>query len=136
MPRLLSAFGVAALLAAGSAALTPAVAQPPHIIVRGATPILPPPAYVYGNGYSTYDWYDYTGVNGDPFAPYYDPAGHVPDTRYYGPKAVDLVLARTLDRNNESMLRHMLVCQAAFPTYNPASNTYYGRNGIAVPCYR
>ncbi|MEO8882061.1 MAG: hypothetical protein ABI377_01370 [Devosia sp.] len=136
MLRLLSALGVAAALAAGSAALTPAVARPPHVIVRGATPILPPPAYVYGNGYSAYDWYDYTGLNGDPFAPYYDPSGHVPDTRYYGPKAVDLVLGRTLSRNNESMLRHMLVCQAAFPTYSAASNTYYGRNGISVPCYR
>lgn len=135
MQRLMSAIAVAALLAGGSAALTPAAAQPPHIIVRGATPILPPPAYVFGNG-SAYDWYDYTGINDDPFSPYYDPAGRIPDTRYYGPKAVDLTLARTLDRNNESMLRHMLVCQASYSTYNPVSNTYYGRDGIPVPCYR
>ncbi len=113
--------------------VVPAVAAPMHVIVRGARPLLPPPAFDYAYGG---DWNDYSGAYGDPSSRYYDPAGATPDWRYHGPLAVDLVLARTLDHTGESMLGHMLTCQAHFATYNPATNAYYGPHGIPVPCYR
>jgi hypothetical protein len=134
MRKLSPAICAVALVAAACVAATPAAAQPPRVIVRGATPILPPAPYVF-NGNPSYGWYDPSGIYEDPFSRYYDPAGKIPDDRYYGPKAVDLILARTLDRNNESIMGHMLRCQAHYPTYNPATDRYYGAHGIPVPCY-
>lgn len=112
----------------------PATAQPPRIFVHGATRILPPPPFTsYRLGA---DWGDPLDFYGSPVGRYYDPVGKIPDMRYYGPPAVDLVLARTLDRNNESMMSHTLTCQAHYPTYNMVTNTYYGRNGLPQVCYR
>jgi len=63
-------------------------------------------------------------------------AKQVSDWRYYGPPAVDLILARTLDHNGESILGHMLRCQASFPSYNAATNSYSDRHGLPQVCYR
>src|SRR4051812_35020106 len=81
------------VLAAGILALsvviaaTPGLAAPPHVVVRGATRILPPPAYI--NNYGA-DWGDPLNFYGSPVSRYYDPIGKVPDMRYYGPPPVDL----------------------------------------------
>ena len=127
-------FLLVALLIAGLAA--PALAQTPRAVVRGARPlyVAPPPPVDYGFDYSYYDSPQY--IYGDPLDRYYDPAGKVPDDRYYGPPAVDMVLATTLTRNHESILSHILHCQAAYPTYNAATNFYSGRDGIPRVCYR
>lgn len=127
-----------AILAAGTLSLGLAlsaapVLAAPHIIVRGATRILPPPAYTYN--YYGADWGDPLDFYGNPLDRYYDPIGKIPDTRYYGPQPVDLVLARTLDRNGESIMSHALKCQAHYPTYNTATNTYYGAHGLPQVCY-
>lgn len=135
MKLLSSALCALALFAGGSFLASPALAQPARIIVRGATPILPPPAFVYDNNGGYYANPDRV-FGEDPNSPFYDHAGKYPDYRYYGPPAVDLVLARTLDRNDESMLTHMMRCQAAFGSFNPATNAYTGRNGIPQVCYR
>ncbi len=129
MRKLSSALCGAALLTAALAA--PAFAAPAHVVVHGAYPLYVPPSY--------YDSYGADlagdGFYGDPLSRYYDPAGAIPDTQYYGPPAVDLVLARTLDRTGDSVLGHILKCQARYATYSAASNTYFGRNGIPVACY-
>jgi len=131
MKKLSIALCAAAVLAGGFAA-GPALAQPAHVIVRGATPYYVPggPEYTPDDGY----WSNYGGFYGDPMSRYYDPAGVVWDWRYHGPKAIDVSLGRTLDRTGESMLGHMLTCQARHATYNPASNTYYGAHGAALNC--
>lgn len=131
MRILSSALCVAALLAGPALTVAPAQAAP-RIIVRGATPLLPDNSYNYGGDYSAGPAYFYA----NPLDPYYDPAGKTPDWRYYGPPAVDLVLARTLDHNGESMLDHMLRCQASFPSYNAATNSYSDRQGLPQICYR
>jgi len=125
-------FLLIALLTAGLA--MPALAQAPHVIVRGAHPyyVEPLPFSDYGGGYYGSPAYLY----GDPLDRYYDPAGKIPDERYYGPPAVDLVLARTLTLNNESILSHMLRCQAAYPTYNTATGFYRDRHGIPHTCFK
>lgn len=122
----------AAAMAAVFAIAGPAIAGPAHAVVRGAIPLYVPPDALYDNngGYNDY----YGGFYGDPHDRYYDPAGAMPDWRYHGPAAVDLVLARTLDRTGESMLGHIMVCQARHATYSAASNTFFGRNGIPVTC--
>ena len=132
--RILSTALCAVALLGGVAAAAPAIAAPAQVIVRGATPILPPSGYGFspGGDYANDPAYIY----GDPLDRYYDPAGKIPDSRYYGPPAVDLALARTLDNNHESILGHMLHCQASYPTYNPATNFYRGRHGIPQTCYR
>jgi hypothetical protein len=132
MSKLSSSLCALALLAVASLAASPAAAQS-RVIVRGAHPILPPAySYSYGGAFADSPGY----IWGSPQDRYYDPAGKFPDHRYYGPPAVDLVLARTLDRNRESMLGHMLACQRAFPSYNPATNFYRGRHGQPQVCYR
>ncbi|MDR3472515.1 MAG: hypothetical protein P4M09_12620 [Devosia sp.] len=122
----------AAALAAAFAIAGPAVAGPAHAVVHGAIPLYVPPDAFYDNstGYGDY----YGGFYGNPQDRYYDPAGAMPDWRYHGPAAVDLVLARTLDRTGESILGHILICQARHVSYSAASNTYFGRNGIPVAC--
>jgi hypothetical protein len=126
-------FLLATLFVAAFAA--PALAQP-RVIVRGAHPYYTAPVPFSGfsgsnfAGSSEFIWGDH------PLNRYYDPAGRFPDHRYFGPPAVDMILARTLSRNNESMLSHMLRCQAAHATYNPATNFYFGPNGIPRVCYR
>jgi hypothetical protein len=104
------------------------------VIVRGAHPILPPSYYGYAPGYSQSDPYWMYGES--DLDPNFQPAGKVPDWRYYGPPAVDLVLARTLDANGESILSHMLHCEASYPTYNAATNFFTGRDGQPRVCYR
>jgi len=131
MNKLFSALSVAAVLAVAGAA-GPAMADPARVIVRGANPIYVPDNPVY-NGDDGY-WSNYGGFYGDPLSQYYDPAGVVPDWRYHGPAAVDMQLGMTLTRNHESMLGHMLACQARHATYSAASNTFYGRHGIPVAC--
>ena len=116
-----------------AATCLPVFAAPIHVIVRGARPLLPPPAFSYG---TSGVWSDYSGAYGDPQSRFYDPAGTIPDWRYHGPLAVDLVLARTLDHNNESILGHILACQAAYPSYSAATNSYAGSHGIPATCYR
>jgi hypothetical protein len=123
------AFCAAALLATLAG---PAAAAPAHAVIHGGIPIYVPPDAFYDNSGGYGD--DFGGFYGNPQDRYYDPAGAMPDWRYHGPAAVDLVLARTLDRNGESMLGHMLHCQARHATYSAASNTYYGRHGIPVSC--
>lgn len=131
MNKLFSALSVAAILAVAGAA-GPASAQPARVIVHGANPIYVPSSPVYNgdNGY----WTNYGGFYGDPLSMYYDPAGVVQDWRYHGPKAVDVRLGMTLSRNGESMLGHMLTCQARHATYSAATDMYYGRGGIPVAC--
>lgn len=118
-----------------AALAVPAAAQAPRVIVRGAHPL-----YVEPTPFSDYSGGGYYGspqyLYGDPLDRYYDPAGKIPDYRYFGPPAVDLILARSLTRNNESLLQHMLRCQRTYPTYNPATNFFVGPNGIPQPCYR
>ena len=137
MKILASAVCALALLAGAGFIAAPAMARPLHVTVRGATPILPPDAYGYGAGYgygaSSPEDYDFYG---NPTSRGYDPAGKFPDYRYFGPPAVDLVLARTLDANNESILGHMMRCQATYPSYNTATNFYTGRHGQPMICYR
>lgn len=129
------------LLTVGGLATAPAIARPLHVIVRGANPIYPPDYYGngddYGYGYGA-DWGagPLYGFYGYPFERGYWPAGKVPDERYYRPPAVDLVLARTLDRNGESILGHIMHCQASFSTYNAATNFYTARDGQPKICYR
>jgi hypothetical protein len=130
-----SALCAIALIAGGVALSAPAEAAP-RVVVRGAYPLVAP-SYRYGYGYGPGDYTSNPGyIWGNPADRYYDPAGRVPDTRYYGPPAVDMVLARTLTRNNESMLGHMLRCQATYSTYNPATNFYRGSHGVPQVCYR
>jgi len=125
-------FLLVSLLIAALAA--PAFAQT-RVIVRGAHPLNAPPGFSDYGGGGFYGSPEY--LYGDnPLDRYYDPAGKIPDSNYYGPPAVDLVLGETLSRNNESMLSHMLRCQAAYRTYNPATNFYFGRHGIPQVCYR
>jgi len=122
-------------LAAGVVApITAANARPLHVIVRGATPILPPDYYGYAPDYTGGNPYWMYGES--EFDPNFTPAGKIPDWRYYGPPAVDMVLARTLDVNHESILSHMLHCQAAYRSYNAATNFYTGRDGLPTICYR
>jgi hypothetical protein len=112
----------------------PAMARPLHVIVRGANPILPPEDYGYAPDYYPSNPYWVYGEN--EFDPNFRPAGKIPDWRYYGPPAVDMVLARTLDINHESILSHMLHCEAAYRSYNAATNFYIGRHGLPTICYR
>lgn len=135
MKKLTTALAIV-VVAAATVAAAPALAQSaPHVIVRGATPIAPP---VFGEdpdynaGYYSSPFYLY---GDDPLDRYYDPAGKVGDYTYHGPKPVDLQLAATLSANNESILQHMLRCQALHPTYNSATNDYFGPNGLPVACY-
>jgi hypothetical protein len=121
----------AALLIAATATAGPALAAPLHVIVRGATPLAEPtPGFVFDNDSGT----EY-GFHGDPLNRYYDPTGIIPDTRYYGPPAVDMVLARTLDVRNESILTHMLKCQAHYPSYSVIGNFYIRAGGLPAVCY-
>jgi len=122
---------VAALVVGPAIATVPTQAAPPRVIVRGATPILPDNSFGFGGAYASPGYF-----YGNPVDRYYDPVGKFPDWRYFGPPAVDLVLARTLDHNGESMLGHMLRCQASFPSYNAATNSYTGPHGLPQVCYR
>ncbi len=135
MKKLTTALAIVLAAAVGVAAV-PALAQSaPHVIVRGATPIAPPVfgqdpdvgAYYYSSPFYLY--------GDDPLDRYYDPAGKVGDYTYHGPKPVDLQLGATLSANNESLLDHMLRCQARHATYNTATNQYFGPNGLPVACY-
>jgi hypothetical protein len=134
MKFLKPALCAAALTAAAFSAIAPADARPLHVIVRGAHPILPPQYYGYTPDYYPSNPYWLYGEN--EFDPDFRPAGKTPDWHYYGPPAVDLVLARTLDANNETILSHMLNCEASYVTYNAATNFYTTRNGQPRICYR
>jgi|GEM_PF-5363854 len=126
------AFAAAALLA-GLTIAGEAAAAPAHAVVHGAIPIYAPPAYDYDDSNLGYGDY-YGGFYGNPADRYYDPAGAMPDWRYYGPKPVDLVLGRTLSARGETMLSHMMICQARHATYNPATNMFTTAGGIAYAC--
>jgi hypothetical protein len=136
MKILTSAACAVLLLTANGLTTAPAIARPLHIVVRGANPIYPPDYsydYAYGGDAAGDQLYD---LYGSPFERGYGPAGKVPDSNYYGPPAVSLVLAGTLDRNGESILGHIMHCQASFPSYNAATNFYSGRHGQPMTCYR
>jgi hypothetical protein len=134
MQKLSSVLIAAGIFTAIAGAMAvPASAAPLHFAVHGAQPLIVLPDSFSNEGA---DWGDPYGAYGNPLDRYYDPAGKVPFTNYRGAPAVDLVLARTLDRNHESILGHMLTCQARYASYNPATNFYAGRHGIPQICYR
>ena len=56
---------------------------------------------------------------------FYPPPGYI---------SINYDRAFTLNATGDSILEHQLKCQAAYATYDPASDTYIGAYGIPQPC--
>ena len=111
-----------------------ALAQPVEIIV---------PYYGPGDASASAPrfFYDDDYVYGDPWNPNFDPAAAAINalniSRLHPPRggsAFNIDRAITLNATGDSILEHQLRCQAAYPSYDLASDTYLGANGIPRPC--
>lgn len=129
MKLLLPAFAL--IVAFGAAA--PAAAQPLDIIVRGGavvpdttprdfpdrrivrTPITP------GGNFDPAQ----ASLNALAVSNFYPAPGYV---------EINFDRAFTLNATGDSILEHQLKCQAAYASYDPASDTFIGANGIPQPC--
>ena len=123
------------LATAAAVAATPAFAAPLYITVPGGNYVyegteLPP------NGPDVYVFPP--PEIGAPF----DPAGaaanamqHVPWAQHTRVSLADNAnLVRTLARTNDSLAMHWTKCQARYPTYNLADDTYTDGNGLPQNC--
>jgi hypothetical protein len=111
-----------------------AMAQPLDIIVPFDGPgdaSAPSPRFFYDDDY----------VYGDPWDPSFDPAAAAINalnvSNFYprrGHSVLNIDRAITLNASGESIATHQLRCQAAHPSYDLASDTYLGSDGIPRPC--
>lgn len=124
-----------ALFAAAAIGVTaaPALAQPLDILVPGGV-FLPDP--------TPPDFPDRRIVR-TPVTPNgnFDPAqaslNALAISNFYPPRnftSFNYDRALTLNATGTSILEHQLRCQAAYPTYDLASDTYLGGNGLPRPC--
>ena len=86
-------------------------------------------------------FYDDDYVYGDPWNPNFDPAAAAINalnvSNFYprrGHSVFNIDRAVTLNATGESIATHQLKCQAAYPSYDLASGTYLGPDGIPRPC--
>jgi hypothetical protein len=124
--------GGAAILFAACAFAAPASAQPLQITVTDPRVIQPEPLGPSEGLVRPSRLFDYHPNIGQPF----DPAIATLDAHHYsrpGP-AINLVRAEVLERNTVSLAEHHLRCQSMHATYEPASDTYLGSDGIPRPC--
>lgn len=123
-----------ALTAAVIGALAmPAAAQPLDIVVPGGT-LVP--------GAISPDFYDRRIVR-TPVTPNgnFDPGrasiNALAISKFYPPNgfvSINYDRALTLNATGSSMLEHQLRCQAAYATYDLATDTYLGDDGLPRPC--
>lgn len=122
------------VLTATLALTVPALAQPVDITVPfgpGSSPDSAPRLF-----------YDDDYVYGTPFNPhYFDPAAAAINalniSHFYPPRghrSLNIDRAITLNATGDSIAEHQARCQAAYPSYDLASDTYLAANGIPRPC--
>lgn len=125
----LAAIAVVAALA-GTA---PASAQPLRITVTDPgviePPLLAPPSGRFVRPSTLFDYHLDFGRN-------FDPGKAAEDSQFFSrpSPAIHTVRAAVLDRHGESIAEHQLQCQALYPTYEPAGDTYLGPDGIPRYC--
>lgn len=117
------------------AAAPPAAAQPIEIVVPGGD-VVPPDAapqpvygddYVYGTPAERLRDFDPAAyaINALRVSNFFPRRGHI---------SLNADRAATLNATGQSLAEHQLRCQAAHPTYELASDTYIGPDGIPRPC--
>lgn len=126
---------------AGTLALAwalPAAAQPLRITVTGPgviePPLLEPPLLAPPSGRTVqpstlFDYHlDFEGN--------FDPGKAAADSQFFSrpTPALNMVRAAVLNRNGESLAEHQLRCQALYPTYELAGDTYLGPDGTPRYC--
>jgi hypothetical protein len=127
-----SLLSVAVLVAALGVA-GPAVAQPLEIVVPG------------GSYFPSDDDGPSFNNNPDIYRAPIDPAGRFDPGQaainalhhshfWLRGSSFNLDRAVTLNATGDSILEHQLKCQAAYASYDMASDTYLGSNGIPRPC--
>ncbi|HHY51008.1 MAG TPA: BA14K family protein [Alphaproteobacteria bacterium] len=120
-------------LVAGIAAVTPALAQPLDITVRGGSIIEDNPPRLHDDSFIVRTPVDpgfrfdpgQAAINALAVSHFYPPRG-------FSPLNIDRAI--TLNATGDSILEHQLKCQAAYPSYDLASDTYISSNGIPRPC--
>jgi len=133
MSKLVSATGgVAALFAMATASL--AVAQPLRIVVTEPGVIAPirVPAGRYALPSRLFDpQLDVLDITGN-----FDPGEAALDAQLFtvSTPAVNMVRADVIEANGESIVEHQLRCQQMHSSYEPASDTYRGRDGLPRLC--
>lgn len=129
MKVLLTALVVAAAIGVSA----PALAQPLDIIVPGGTLFLDrapgdfPDRRIVRTPVTPGGNFDpaQASLNALAISNFYPPPGYV---------SINFDRALTLNATGQSILEHQLRCQAAYATYDLASDTYLGDNGIPRPC--
>ena len=123
----------AVALIAALGAVAPAAAQPLDIIVGGGT-IVPdstprdfPDRRVVRTPVTPGGNFDpaQASLNALAISNFYPAPGYV---------SINYDRAYTLNATGDSILEHQLKCQAAYATYDPATDTYVGAYGIPQPC--
>lgn len=134
------------LVAALVCAVSPAVARPLSIVVPygGSRVVQVPQPHSLPVPHTSVqpEFYfnrDYLFYSTDPWSYNFDPAAaaiNASNAIYHRevPPSINWVRAATLDRTGESMLQHQLKCQARYPSYDMASDTYLGAHGIPTDC--
>lgn len=123
-----------AVLVATVAVVGPAVAQPLQIVVPGGS-------------YFSYPDDDVPNFNSSPdvFRAPVDPSGRFDPAQaainalhhsrfWLRGSMFNVDRAVTLNATGDSILEHQLKCQAVYASYDLASDTYIGSNGIPRPC--
>ncbi|HEV7275005.1 MAG TPA: hypothetical protein VGN80_01830 [Devosiaceae bacterium] len=116
---------------ANLSAILPASSQPIEITVPGgaveAVPEVPPPTTIQRSRL-----FDYHLDFDNRFDPG-EAARNALPVVVTGP-SVDPVRAAVIDRHGLSLTQHQLRCQSLYPSYEPASDTYVGPDGIPRNC--
>ena len=135
MSKLVSATGglAALVVIAGMTTAAPAIAQPLQIIVTDPGLIEPPPAPVPPVVPSRLLDYnlDILDITGN-----FDPGEAALDSQVFSvpTPAINMVRADVLEANGESIAEHQLRCQQMHASYEPASDTYLGGDGLPRLC--
>lgn len=130
MSKFLSAF--AGLSAVAIIALaSPVIAQPLRIVVTDPGLIEPVrvPSVRYVLPSRLFNYHLEFGTN-------FDPAKAAMDSQFLTSPtpSINLVRAEVVEYHGESLAEHQLRCQAMHASYEPAGDTYLGRDGIPRPC--
>ena len=129
MKVLLTALTVAAI----GALATPALAQPLDIVVPGGS-LVPnsvspdfPDRRIVRTPVTPNGNFDpaQASINALAVSKFYPPNGFV---------SINYDRALTLNATGSSILEHQLRCQATYATYDRATDTYLGENGLPRPC--
>jgi hypothetical protein len=118
---------------AGLASVAPVYAQPLDITVYGGSTYYDPTPRYHDDNYVVRTPVTPGGrfdpgqaaINGLIVSHFWSQPGH---------STFNVDRAITLNATGDSILEHQLKCQAAYPSYDLASDTYLTRNGIPRPC--